>query len=393
MPQTILIADDDTELCELLREYLGQEGFEVRLAYDGEQALVESRRPGLDVMVLDIMMPRMNGIDVLRNLRKESELPVIMLTARGDDLDRIIGLELGADDYLAKPANPRELLARIRAILRRSSAHSTVATLGVGDLSLNQTRRELHRNDEFGQLARDMDEMAARLQVSQQANRRLLRDVSHELRSPLARLRVALEIARNKDQSLVIDELNRIELESERLEQLIDEVLGLLRESSGTQEMKTFRFDLAELLHDLVETVNYEISEDSQQIVLQQPSSMMLEADRELLWRAFENLLRNAIIHSGNSERIQISAKRVSEKEIQISVTDSGPGISEAHIGRVFEPFYRVDEARNRSSGGHGLGLAIAASAIRRHGGTISASNRQQGGLEVRVTLPVAGSG
>jgi two-component system response regulator CpxR len=146
MPPTILIADDDTELCELLREYLGQEGFEVRLAFDGEQALAESRRPGLDAMVLDIMMPRMNGIDVLRKLRKESELPVIMLTARGDDLDRIIGLELGADDYLAKPANPRELLARIRAILRRSNTQSTVATLEVGDLVLNQARRELHRD-------------------------------------------------------------------------------------------------------------------------------------------------------------------------------------------------------------------------------------------------------
>lgn len=152
MTQTILIADDDTELCELLREYLGQEGFEVRLAHDGEQALVESRRPGLDVMVLDIMMPLMNGIDVLRNLRKESELPVIMLTARGDDLDRIIGLELGADDYLAKPANPRELLARIRAILRRSHSHSTVAVLEVGDLVLNQAGRELQRDGQLMEL-------------------------------------------------------------------------------------------------------------------------------------------------------------------------------------------------------------------------------------------------
>ncbi len=152
MTQTILIADDDTELCELLREYLGQEGFEVRLAFDGEQALAESRRPGLDAMVLDIMMPRMNGIDVLRNLRKESELPVIMLTARGDDLDRIIGLELGADDYLAKPANPRELLARLRAILRRSQSHSTVATLEVEDLVLNQTGRELRLDGELKEL-------------------------------------------------------------------------------------------------------------------------------------------------------------------------------------------------------------------------------------------------
>lgn len=152
MSQTLLIADDDTELCELLREYLGQEGFEVRLAHDGEQALLESRRPGLDAMVLDIMMPRMSGIDVLRNLRKESELPVIMLTARGDDLDRIIGLELGADDYLAKPANPRELLARIRAILRRSNVHSTITVLEIDDLVLDQARRELRCNGELTEL-------------------------------------------------------------------------------------------------------------------------------------------------------------------------------------------------------------------------------------------------
>ena len=143
MSHTLLIADDDIELCGLLREYFGQEGFDVRLAHDGEQALAESRRPGLDAMVLDIMMPKMNGIDVLRYLRKESELPVIMLTARGDDLDRIIGLELGADDYLAKPANPRELLARLRAILRRSNGPSSVTVLEADDLTLNQGSREL----------------------------------------------------------------------------------------------------------------------------------------------------------------------------------------------------------------------------------------------------------
>jgi two-component system sensor histidine kinase CpxA len=265
--------------------------------------------------------------------------------------------------------------------------------LATADLSARVGKPLDHRNDEFGQLARDMDEMAARLQVSQQANQRLLRDVSHELRSPLARLRVALEIARNKDQSLVVDELNRIELESERLEQLVDEVLSLLRESSGQQELKISRFDLTELLEDLVETVNYEISEDGQLIQLQQNSPLMLDADRELLWRTFENLLRNAIVHSASTEAIEVTAEQVSEKEIHIRVTDSGLGISETHIKRIFEPFYRVDEARSRSSGGHGLGLAIAASAVRRHGGQISASNRPQGGLEILVTLPVASSG
>jgi two-component system sensor histidine kinase CpxA len=261
--------------------------------------------------------------------------------------------------------------------------------LATGDLSARVGAPLVERNDEFGQLALDLDEMAGRLQISQQANQRLLRDVSHELRSPLARLRVALEIARNKDQNQVVEELNRIELESERLEKLVDEVLGLLRESTGSLDLKIQHFDLAELLQDLVETVNYEIAEGREPIGLQMEPPMLLAADRELLWRVFENLLRNAMIHSAGADGIQVSAKQGSGKEIQVCVQDSGPGISETHIKRIFEPFYRVDEARNRSSGGHGLGLAIAASAVRRHGGRISASNRKTGGLEVKVVLPI----
>jgi len=262
--------------------------------------------------------------------------------------------------------------------------------LATGDLTVRVGGLLVQRKDEFGQLALDMDEMARRLQLSQQANQRLLRDVSHELRSPLARLRVALEIARNKDQSQVVEELNRIELESERLENLIDEVLGLLRETTGPHELKLSHFDLTGMLQDLVETVNYEISDEEHPIELELQSPLVLDADQELLWRVFENLLRNALIHSGDAGGIQVSACLVADDEIQVCVRDSGPGIARSHIDRVFEPFYRVDEARNRSSGGHGLGLAIAASAVRRHGGRISASNRHGGGLEVQVILPAS---
>lgn len=148
MPETILIADDDIELCELLREYLQQEGFSVRLAHDGDQALRESRSPGLDAMVLDIMMPGRSGIEVLKSLRADSALPVIMLTARGDDLDRILGLELGADDYLPKPCNPRELVARIRAVLRRAGGARIPGVLSAEDLRLDQGSRELRRGGE-----------------------------------------------------------------------------------------------------------------------------------------------------------------------------------------------------------------------------------------------------
>jgi len=264
----------------------------------------------------------------------------------------------------------------------------TSQRLAKGDLAVRVGAPLDQRRDEFGGLARDMDEMARRLQVSQQANQRLLRDVSHELRSPLARLRVALEIARNKDQSQVVAELDRIELESERLENLVDEVLSLLRESTGPAELRITHFDLAELLQDLVETVDYESGEASGQIELQADAPVPIDADRELLWRVFENLLRNAMLHGRGKDRVQVSLEQPADGEVHVRVMDSGPGINAAHIDQVFEPFYRVDEARSRDSGGHGLGLAIAASAVRRHGGSISAANREQGGLEVRVVLP-----
>ncbi|RME81588.1 MAG: DNA-binding response regulator, partial [Zetaproteobacteria bacterium] len=116
----ILLVDDDTELTELLARFLTQEGFEVVTAPDGARGLEAARSGRFDLMVLDVMMPDQSGMDVLRALRAFSDLPVIMLTARGDEMDRIIGLELGADDYLPKPCNPRELAARIRAVLRRT---------------------------------------------------------------------------------------------------------------------------------------------------------------------------------------------------------------------------------------------------------------------------------
>jgi DNA-binding response OmpR family regulator len=126
----ILIIDDDEELCELVSEYLTVEGFEVESVNDGETGLERAVDGDYSIVILDVMLPKMNGFDVLRNLRKESRLPVIMLTARGDDMERIVGLEIGADDYLAKPFNPRELAARLRAILRRAIVPET-ATDGV----------------------------------------------------------------------------------------------------------------------------------------------------------------------------------------------------------------------------------------------------------------------
>lgn len=144
----ILIIDDDVELCELVKEYLTREGFEVEAVHNGDKGLERALSGDHALIVLDLMLPGMMGLDVLRRLRSESRIPVLILTARGEDVDRIVGLEIGADDYLAKPFNPRELLARVRAILRRSQGGpaSSAAAVRVGDVELDPGARTVTRD-------------------------------------------------------------------------------------------------------------------------------------------------------------------------------------------------------------------------------------------------------
>lgn len=148
----ILIIDDDEELCDLVSEYLTVEGFETEAVNDGIAGLEKARSGKYDMAILDVMLPKMNGFEVLRHLREESKLPVLMLTARGDDMERIVGLEIGADDYLPKPFNPRELVARLRAIMRRIHADTGGVTasekLQVGDIELSASSRSAKLNGE-----------------------------------------------------------------------------------------------------------------------------------------------------------------------------------------------------------------------------------------------------
>lgn len=155
--ERVLVIDDDVGLCELVKEYLGPEGYDVEATHNGERGINRALAGDHALVVLDVMLPGMNGFDVLRRIRAKSRIPVLMLTARGDDVDRIVGLEIGADDYLSKPFNPRELVARIRAILRRtqpaenggSGARETIA---VGDIEMDLATRAVRRAGELIEL-------------------------------------------------------------------------------------------------------------------------------------------------------------------------------------------------------------------------------------------------
>ncbi|UCH21507.1 MAG: response regulator [Deltaproteobacteria bacterium] len=134
MDKTILIVDDDARMRELLNEYLTSYGFDMLMLPDGSKVLKTIRLKAPDLVILDIMLPERDGLEVLREIRMQSQIPVIMLTAKGEDEDRIVGLELGADDYLPKPFNPRELLARIKAVLRRQPLTNNKAIKNKDDL-------------------------------------------------------------------------------------------------------------------------------------------------------------------------------------------------------------------------------------------------------------------
>lgn len=146
--QRILVIDDDTELCELVKEYVQSEGLSVDVVHDGETGLERALGTQYALILLDVMLPGASGFEILRRLRTRSRIPVLMLTARGDDVDRIVGLEMGADDYLPKPFNPRELVARIRAVLRRAEAATRAAPerIEVGDIVLDTGARTVHRD-------------------------------------------------------------------------------------------------------------------------------------------------------------------------------------------------------------------------------------------------------
>ncbi|MFT3744626.1 MAG: response regulator [Pyrinomonadaceae bacterium] len=683
----ILIIDDDEELCELVSEYLTVEGFDIECVNDGASGLDAALSGDYDMAILDVMLPKMNGFDVLRNLREKSKLPVIMLTARGDDMERIVGLEIGADDYLPKPFNPRELAARLRAILRRTvveegdpeatekldidgiqiSPASRIATCDGRELNLTSVEFELlhellkeagkivkkedlsenvlerklspydrsldmhisnlrkklgeradgterhqndpigrlylhvgmklflkiflwflaavglmvgvlmfvtktfqtepmvnrferntrnnltvysgtatqianaegeaglrlflerlkgldpsrqlslvsgdgkvwfgdpiespgiaelssrtiasgqvetdfsaeertlgaapvnfpdgrrlllvfqwerqappslfwgsttalvrlggilltaivlcyllamyltspirklrkvtneladgnletrvspllgRRRDEIGDLARDFDVMAERIEGLITSQQRLNRDISHELRSPLARLNVGLEIAKQRSAPEMKPVFERLENESTRLNDMISRLLTLSKLETGADDVDRVRLDFAELVRDVAADAEFEAQAKGKHVEVSSADSCPVVGSENLLRSAVENVLRNAVRYTPERTVVEVALKRENGHAI-LKISDHGGGVPEEELPNLFRPFYRVGEARERKTGGTGLGLAIAERAVKAHKGTITARN-YNGGLQVEIGIDTVKKG
>jgi len=273
--------------------------------------------------------------------------------------------------YLAKPI--RYLRAGFES-LANNQFHTQVS-LAMG-----------RRRDELADLGREFDRMAHQITTLMAAQRHLLHDVSHELRSPLARLQAAIGLARQQPNKIDTS-LDRIEREAGRLDELVGEVLTLSRLEAGVSNTVKDEFDLTELLESVIEDARFEASAKNVAVNYLENHAIRINADAELIHRALENILRNAIKHTppGLSVQVNIDAS-LDSRQMQIRIADQGPGVPDEQLTSIFEPFFR---GGGSSQNGFGLGLAIARRAVEVHGGSITARNKPEGGLEIEMVLPI----
>ncbi|HEY8461494.1 MAG TPA: ATP-binding protein [Blastocatellia bacterium] len=277
--------------------------------------------------------------------------------------------------YLASP------VMKLRAATRRVAG---------GDLKARVGPAMGNRRDELADLGRDFDLMAERIESLVTAQHRLVSDISHELRSPLARLGVALELARQRAGDEAKGPLDRIEREADRLNELIEQLLTLSKLEIGNQSAPNRPVDLEPLVRQIASDADFEARDRNRAARVVASESCVAVGSEELLRRAIENVVRNAARYTAENTEVEISLARESTSQAVITVRDHGPGAPESSLADIFRPFYRVADARDRRTGGAGLGLAITERAVKLHGGTVSAYNAPAGGLIVEIKLPLA---
>jgi two-component system sensor histidine kinase CpxA len=350
-----------------------------RVAENGAEETV--RRGGLHLAAQPVTDPTGRMLVVVATLYRPPR-PLVLLEPEALWWKLLLlALVVGAFSLLLA----RHLSAPVGA-LRRATLR-----LSAGDLTARVGGPVDRRHDEIGQLARDFDAMAGRLENLLGSQRRLLRDVSHELRSPLSRLTVALQLARDRKGVRSEEALDRIEREIGRLDDLIGQLLLLERLEASSPDTEVVGFDLGDLLNEVVDDASFEASSTDRGVEMREVPPCPMRGHPTLVRSALDNVIRNALRHTAEGTTVEVHVDR-HEKSAEITIRDRGSGVPEEHLESLFEPFSRVTDARERSTGGAGLGLAIARRAVEAHGGAITARNHREGGLEVAIVFPMVPS-
>jgi two-component system OmpR family sensor kinase len=267
------------------------------------------------------------------------------------------------------------------------SLRSAFQAAASGNLEVGVANAVERRQDELADLLREFDRMAAQLRALMDAQRRLLHDVSHEVRSPLARMQAAIGLARQQPKKTE-DMLGRIDREIMRIDRLIGELLTLSR--LETTEIGEINEDvyIDEIFEDIVDSARFEAESKGKRFRFSGEAGVIVKGSPELLHRAIENVVRNAIKHSYEDSAVSVEAKTDSATGmLKISISDNGPGVPDAELDSIFKPFFRGGKA-DSNAGGHGLGLAIARRIIEAHHGSIQAFNLSTRGLCVEIAVP-----
>ncbi|NGY05572.1 ATP-binding protein [Solimonas terrae] len=302
----------------------------------------------------------------------------------GPDVRRIDTLMLLAIGVIVVSLAAWLIARRItRPIAALQQASRAVAE---GRLDVRVPEETSVRSDEIGALARDFNHMAERLQRLLEAQQQLLRDISHELRSPLARLRIATELARDTQ---AVSQFDRIELEADKLEDLIAQLLLIARLEHRETPLTSEVFALDEIVESVCEDAGFEAQARGIAVHSELTPGLQIRGQPTLLHSAIENVVRNAVRYTGDNSTVTVRLV-ARGTHCAVAVEDRGPGIPQDRLEAVFQPFVRISEARDRASGGYGLGLAIARRVVNASGGTIRARNREGGGLQVSIELPLA---
>ncbi len=379
--QNILIVEDDMDIQELLQEFLQEAGYKADIAGDGVEAVDMFASNPYDLILLDIMLPKIDGFTVCELIRKQSQVPIIMLTALGSEGDQIKGLDLQADDYITKPFSMPVLLRKIVAVLRRTGSRED----GEGALILEHSLNELSRK--LSSALNDLQAANSRLEADierermlEQAQLDFFSAVSHELKTPVTVIKGQLEgMLLNVGKFKERDKYLARSLEVVKsMEGMVQEILTVSRIKSSENTLQEGTFDFSDMVkseygifEDMVVGRGLEWHEDIER-------GLMLRGDKALLGKVVNNLVSNAIHYSPAGSDIFIMAHSWNGK-IQFSIENTGVHLPEGDIPKLFDAFYRVERSRSRQTGGSGLGLYIVKMILEQHGADYLIRNTEQG--------------
>jgi signal transduction histidine kinase len=354
----LLVVDDDPFITESLKVGLGDRGYEVFAGHNGREGvdLVGELTP--DLVIIDMTMPIMDGLEATQQIRQQSDVPILMLTAETDEEDIIHALETGVDEYLGKPFRLNELVARVQALIRRHNWGKSKTEAEVAQLKQN-----------------------------------LMATMTHELRTPIASILSTLEIvfasAGQNDFQAQLRFLQKVQQNTHVLNRLVEDLLVLAQIDEGLGILRR-PFPLRTEMERLVEEQRIELTERNLKVQNRIPLDLEINGDTNKLRHLFYHLLDNAVKFSHSGQTIRIWARTNDEGTLQLVVADQGIGIHPKEHGRIFERFFQIERGDNRSYGGLGIGLSIVKAVAEAHNGHISVSSEPMAGSQFILTLPAA---